>query len=261
MSLLTFGSENLATDTATEYSMIVGSENVQFPLTNLKHPFTTRVYRSLEPSIEILIDTKTTSTKNMFCVVGNNTSTQGLGFNSITLYGSPTTNFTGAVAITCSISDIYNFGFIKFTDASHRYWKLVITSSGSYVELSNIFLGEQFAFSTNTLSVGGFEFLNVDNTKIISNDYSQKFITTYNRVKKIGGDINYINRAEFDLLNYLYNEHGVHKPFWMIFDENDSSAIDGSFIFSGYYYFTKTPGFKAVGGQLWNSSLDFEEVI
>jgi hypothetical protein len=261
MSLLTFGSTNLAVDTSTEYSMLVGSENLQFPLTNIKHPFTTKVYRSLEPTVEILIDTKTTSAKNMFCVVGNNTAEQGLGFNAITLYGSPTTNFTGSIPIVVDISDVYNFGFVKFTDSSSRYWKMVITSSGSYVELSNIFLGEQYGFTTNTLSIAGFEFVNMDNSKIILNDYAQKFITSYNKVKKLGGDINYINRAEFDLLNYLYNVHGISTPIWMIFDENDSSAIDGRFIFSGYYYFSKNPSFKAVGGQLWNSALDFDEVV
>ena len=137
----------------------------------------------------------------------------------------------------------------------------MLTGNGSYAEISNIFLGEQFGLSTNTLSIGGFEFMNKDNTKIALNEYRQKFLTTYNSIKTVKGSINYINRAEFDLLNYLYNTHGVSTPLWMIFDQDDSSAIDGKYIFSGYYYLTASPSFKAVGGQLWNSSLSFEEVI
>lgn len=261
MSYLTFGSNNLAVDSASTYSMLTGTENVQFPLSNLKHPFTTKVFRSLEATVEILIDLKTTTTKNMFAVVGNVASGEGLGFNALTLYGSSTTDFTGATPIVCQLSDLYNFGFVKFSDVSFRYWKLLITSMGSYVELSNIFLGEEYGFDTNTLSIAGFEFSNQDNSKITLNEFNQRFITTYNKVKRLSGDINYINRAEFDQLIYLYNTHGKSIPIWMIFDEFDASAIDGRFIFSGYYYLIKTPSFKAVGGQLWNSSLDFEEVI
>lgn len=258
---LTFGSNNLYVNSSTTLSMLVGQENSQFPLSNTKHPFTTKIFRSLEDTISILVDTKTSTTKNMFAVVGNAVSGSGIGFNSLTIYGSNTTDFTSSTPIVCTFSDIYNFGFVKFTDCSFRYWKVDVSSLGDYVELSNIFLGEEYGFDTNTLSIAGFEFLNQDNSKIVSNDFSQKFITKYNSVKKISGDINYINRTEFDLLNYLYNTHGISTPLWMIYDETDASAIDGKYIFSGYYYFSKSPGFKAVGGQLWNSSLDFEEVI
>lgn len=259
MSCLTFGSNNLAIESATTYTLLTGVANSQFPLDNIKHPFTTKVFRSTGNTVEILVDTKTSTTKNMFAVVGNNTG--GLGFTALSIYGSNTTNFSGSTEIVVDLSDKYNFGFKKFDDVSFRYWKISLTGNGSYAELSNIFLGEQYGFDSNTLSVGGFEFVNEDNTKITSNEYSQKFITTYNTVKQIKGNFDFINREEFELLNYLYDTHGIRSPLWMIYDENDLSVDDGKFIFSGYYYWSDSPGFKAVGGQLWNSSLKFEEVI
>lgn len=259
MSYLTFGSNNLAVNSETVYSLISGTENAQFPLTNLLHPFTTKVFRSVGDNVEILVDTKTSTTKNMFAVVGS--STGGFGFSSIRLFGSASSNFTTSTEYTIALSDKYNFGFVKFSNASFRYWKIVLVGNGDYAELSNIFLGEQYGFSTNTLSIAGFEFINEDNTKVTVNEYNQKFITTYNSVKRVSGDIDYINREEFDLLNYLFNTHGIREPIWMIYDETDSSAIDGKFIFSGYYYWKKSPSFKAVSGQLWKTSLDFEEVI
>lgn len=255
---LTFGSTNLATASTTTYSLLAGTANSQFPLTNIKHPFTTKVFRSAGNTIEVMIDTKTSTTKNMFAIVGS--SIDGLGFTSISIYGSNTTNFSASVQIPIDVNSIYNFGFKKFSDVSFRYWKVSLTGNGSYAEISNIFLGEQFGLTTNTLSISGFEFFNTDNTKVSRNSYGQEFITTYNKIKTVKGNIDYINREEFDLLNYLYNTHGVREPLWMIYDENDSTAIDGKYIFSGYYKFSKSPGFKAVGGQLWNSALVFKEV-
>lgn len=256
---LTFGSTNYITNSETAFSIVTGGENAQFPLSNLKHTFTTKVFRSTSDTVSILIDTKTTTTKNMFAVAGS--TIEGIGFSDIILKGSPTTDFSSSPDITIDVSDKYNFGFKKFDPVSFRYWRLDLTGTGSYAQLSNIFLGEQFGFDTNTLSIGGFEFYNKDNTKVSKNLYLQEFITTYNKVKTLKGSIDLINREEFDLLNYLFNAHGVSQPMWVIYDEFDSSAIDGRFIFSGYYKWTKSPGFSAIGGQLWNTSLAFQEVV
>ena len=259
MSCLTFGSNNLATNSATTYSIITGTENAQFPLSYISHPFTTKVFRSEGNTVEILIDTKTSTNKNMFAIAGS--TIDGLGFTSISIYGSPSSDFTGSTEIVVDVNDTYNFGYKLFDDVSFRYFKLSLTGNGSYAEISNIFLGEQYGFSTNTFSIAGFEFFNKDNAKVSTNAYNQKFITRYNKIKSLNGSIDYINREEFDLLNYIYTEHGISTPIWFIYDQDDASAIDGQFVFSGYYYMTTTPTFKAIGGQLWNSSLSFEEAV
>lgn len=257
---LIFGSTNFGI--SGPLSILAGGENSQFPLTNIQHSFTTKVFRSTGTTVDILLDTQNSTTKNMFGIVGNAATGSGLGFSTLSIYGSPTTNFSGSDEIVIDFSDTYNFGYKMFaSDVSHRYWKLEFASSGSYVEVSNIFLGAQYGFDTNTLSTTSFEFINTSNNKMTVNDYNQKFITTYNKIKSVTGTIEYINRSEFDLLNYMYNTHGTSSPLWMIFDQEDSSAIDGQYIFSGYYYLRNNPGFQAVGGQLWNSSVEFEEVI
>lgn len=256
---LTFGVINYATSSESAYSIITGTENAQFPLDNLKHPFTTKVFRSLGNTVSVLLDTKGSDIKNMFAVSGNYYG--GMGFNAITIEGSASTVFDGSNIINVPFSDIYNFGFIKFPNSTFRYWKITITSSGTYTELSNIFLGEQIGLTTNTLAVSGFEYLNQDNASFSVNPFNQKFITSYNKIKRIKGSINYINREEFDTLKTVFDICGISIPVWFIYDESDATAINGRYIFSGYYYFTKSPSFQATGGQLWNSDIELEEVV
>lgn len=257
---LTFGSTNYGTQSQTSYSILAGGENAQFPLTNIKHKFTTKVFRSTGTTVDILVDTKNSTNKNMFGIVGNTTKGSGFGFNSVSIYGSPTTDFTGATEIIIDLNSTENFGYKQFTDASHRYWKLEFVSSGDYVEVSNIFLGEEYGFSTNTFAIAGFELHNQDNSQITTNDYGQEFITTYNTIKTLKGNIEYIDSTEFGLLKYVYDTHGTHEPIWLIYDPDSAIVTNGNFIFSGYYNFMDTPKFSAVGAQLWNSSLEFKEV-
>lgn len=260
MSCLYFGSGNQATTNTCEYTLLTGTAQASFPLTNIKHDFSTKLARvTVDTSVvEIQIDTGNTSTKNMFCIAGS--TIEGLGFETCTIYGSSTTDFSGAIAITVPLSQDYNFGYKIFdADTSFRYWKLKVTSSGSYCDVSNIYLGEHTSMTTNTLSNAGFSIVNEDKASISKNKYSHKFIDTYNKLKTMKGKIDLIDKDEYAILESIYNEHGISTPIWVVLDKDNVSLDYAEYIYSGYYFFKSTPVFKKVSPMLWSNDLTFEQ--
>jgi len=239
-------------------SMVLGTENAQFPLTNIEKDFTTKVFRSNETTIEILVDLQATATIDAFAIVGS--SSTGLGFTTISIQGSGSTDFSGSPVITIDMSAEHNFGFKLFTGVAFRFWKLSITrSSGSYIELSNIYLGSKSQLDQNGLSSASFSYINMSNAKISRNRFGQKFIDRYNNINEIAGDIEFCNSAEFDLIDAVYLQHGTTTPLWVIPDPDGTLASDGEFLFSGYYYFADNPEWTSVTTGLFNTSITLTE--
>ncbi len=258
MSNLTFLSDNRVLE--ANLSMITGSVNAQFPLSNIQHDFTTKVFRSNEDSVEILIDLQQSAPINSFAIVGSSVS--GMGFGDISIYGSPTTNFTGSTEIEIDVNANLNFGFKLWeSQGSFRYWKIVINNTGGdYVELSNLYLGVRTEL-TNGIDLNSFKYSQVDNSKISTNNYGQKFIDKYNKTKVLNGQIKFLNKSEFDTLNNLYIQHGKSTPIWVIVDPEGKMATDGQFLFSGMFYFEKDLQYESSGPFLYNVNLVFSEAM
>lgn len=256
MSLIILN-ENLVDD--SDISMVVGTENAQFPLTNISHDFTTKVFRSNENSIEILIDLKTTVEVNSFAVVGS--SVTGLGFGDMTIQGSLSSNFTGATEVNVDVSAEHNFGYVLFTpDAPFRFWKITVSNTGGdYVEISNLFLGAKTEITTNNISMGSLSYTNSDNSKIVENKYGQKFIDEYNKIKMIKGNMEYVNKAELTEINNIFIQKGRSNPLWFILDKDSEIMTDGNYILSGYFYFEKDLVWTNSGPCLFNVALELKE--
>lgn len=253
--MLTIMNDNLFLNASL--SMIVGTENSQFPLTNMQHDFTTKTFRSNENSIEILVDLQSTIDVDSFAIVGS--SVTGLGLTSLSIYGSATTDFTGATEIVVDLSSEHNFGFNLFSTQSFRYWKIEATSAGSYVEISNLFLGERTELTNNGLDMSSFTYATADNSNISSNRYGQRFIDSYNKIKEVSGTIRYANKAELDTLDDIWLQNGRSIPLWVMVDPDDCIITDGKYKMSGYFYFTKDVSFRSSGPSLFDLNIDLGE--
>jgi hypothetical protein len=245
MSCLNFLSENQIDDATL--SILTGTENAQFPLSNIKSAFTTKEFRSTGNTVEILVDLLSIQEIDSFAVTGH--SLDGLGFTDMNIYGSASTDFSGSTAINIDTNDEHNFGFKLFTGVSFRFWKIEITGTGSFARLSNIFLGKKVDF-TDT---------NKDNAKVRKNKYGQRYIDTVNRIKTIKGSLQHLNRNEYDMVNDLFTIHGVNKPLWMIVDPEGVSATDGQFMFSIYGYLRKVSAITMSGFGVYNAAVDMEQ--
>jgi hypothetical protein len=257
MSALTFLSDNRVLN--ADFTMLVGTENTQFPLTNMQSDFTTKVFRSNENAIEFQVDLNATEAIDSFAIVGS--SVDGLGLGDVTIYGSATTNFSGATAVSIDVSAANNFGFKFFTaGASYRYWKIVVNNSaGSYVEISNFYLGIKEQFANNGISTETFKYSEVDNSSTKKNRYGQRFIDTYNTIKTMSGQMKYVNAAEFATLNDLYTQNKKSIPIWVVLDPDGDMLTDSEYKFSGYFYFDADLVWSLAAPALYNVALKFSE--
>ena len=251
-----FLANNLVLD--ADLSVISGGENSQFPLSNIQHSHTTKVFRSTGNTSEILIDLHITHLVDSFALVGS--TTDGIGTTGVTLYGSATDDFTSSTPINIDLSPEHNFGF-KLFDAggSFRFWKIVLTGTAGYCELSNIYLGAKTELEDNDISGPTFGYSQNDNSKISSNTYGQKFIDIGNTISTLSGTVKYANSTEFDILNNIYRDHGESAPLWFLTYPNGCFITDAEFIFSGYFYFSKAFDWKSSGPGFFDVTLNLTE--
>lgn len=255
MSKLTFLSDNLIDNCSL--SLATGTANAQFPLANIKKTYTTKVFRSIENTVSIIIDLQSTFPVDSIAMVGDNT----LGFNTATLKGSGSLDFSGSTVHTLDLSHQYNFGFKQFTSESHRYWLLTLTGS-SYCEVSNIFLGSKTELPNNDIETTSFEWGDDPNVSIQENKYGQLFINEYNVQQILDGSIKLVNPTEYAILDTIFKRHGKTKPLWFILDPNGIGPIaDSEFIFSGYFNFKSNFKWKTITTGYYSISMSLKEVI
>ncbi len=257
MSGITFLSENLGDDATL--SLSTGTANAQFPLDNLKLDTTTKKFRSVGNSVVIVADLLQTRPIDSFGIVGD--ATGNFGVTAVSIKTSVTLDFSSSTAIPVTLSATENLGYEFFTQVSHRYVEITLTGTGSYAEVSKIFIGEKINLSDMSLSIDSFKYGRKDQSKVKSNDFGQKFITTRNKIKMLSGSFEFATLTEHETLDDMFTRHGVSLPLWIILDPNSDAMNDGQFKLGMYGYMDDMPDWGASGGQQYNAPIKMSEVI
>jgi hypothetical protein len=258
MSSLIFLSENYVDE--ANLSLTLGTANAQFPLLNIKNESTVKKFRSVENSIKVVIDMQQTRSLDSIAIAGD--STQTLGLTAASVKFSLTLDFSGFAAVNIPLDAQYGMGYYLWPSTmSYRYAELTLTGTGSFCELSNIFIGERIELLQNSISVGSFNYSHRDNSRISSNDYGQKFIDVRNNVKVLSGNIDYCNRTEHELLDDMLVRHQQHLPIWMIVDKDSEAMASGNYKLAIYGYLSTMPKWGASGGQHFNTDISIQQVV
>lgn len=257
MAGINFLSENL-TDNAN-FTLDTGTENSQFPLSNLYNNTTTKKFRSTGNSIVLIIDLLQTRTIDTFALVGD--ATGSLGVTAVSIKTSVTLDFTGSTAIPISLSTENNIGYEFITSVSHRYIEVTVTGNGSYVELSKIFVGERINLADISFSLDSFRYGYEDLSRAENNDYGQRFIDKRNKVKSLRGTLDFATLSETETLDDMFIRHGISEPLWIILDPNSDAMNGGQFRLAMYAYMDDMPEWNAHGGKQYSASMKLSEVI
>lgn len=257
MSGINFLSENLADDSTD--TITTGSANAQYPLANLKNESTTQKFRSTGNTVVIELDLGATRDIDTIAVVGDTTT--GLGITAMSVKTSVTNDFSLSTPIAITLNSQYNIGYEFITEVTHRFVEITLTGSGSYAEISNLFIGKRLNLAQNSMSIRSFRYRHKDQSQIRISDYGQQFANILPFQKRLVGTIEYCTKAEMDELDDMYLRHGRHKPLWIILDPDSDAMIDGAFRLAQYSYMEKMPSWNAVGGQLYNTSLELNQVV
>jgi hypothetical protein len=257
MSGINFLSENLFDESTN--TITTGSANAQYPLSNLKNESTTQKFRSVGNTVVIEVDLGQTREIDTFAIVGDTTT--GLGVTAVSFKTSVTNDFTLSPVNNVDLSSEYNIGYLFITEVTHRFVEITLTGNGSFSELSNVFIGKRLNLPLNSFSINSFRYRHDDLTQNKFSDYGQQYSNIITFRKRLVGTIQFCTRSELDDLDEMFLRHGRHKPLWIILDPDSEAMIDGKFKLSQYSYLEKMPSWNAVGGQLYNTSLELNQIV
>jgi len=111
------------------------------------------------------------------------------------------------------------------------------------------------------LDLSSFKYGYKDLSRVTRNLYGQKFVDERPMNKELSGSIKYCTKEEMDGLDDLFMRFGVHEPLFMVTDIGGASFIDSEYKGSIYGYLKSMPSWSADGGQLYSTSISFEEVV
>lgn len=248
---VTFLSENFV-DVAS-LSLTTGTENAQFPLTNIQNAANAIKFRSQENSVVIVFDLQQTRAIDTFAIHGDTNGT--LGLTTASIKTSLTTDFSGAVAIPITLSADNLMGYEYFTEVSHRYVELTLTGTGSYAEVSTVFIGKRIEITQNNLSIDSFRYGYRDNATTSNNKYDQLFVDKRNSTKFVAGTIEFCTKAEQQTLDEIFQRHQRSEPLWIIVDKEGAGMNDGQWKLTVYGYLQDVPLWSAAGGQHYSTNV------
>lgn len=257
MAGINFLSDNFVNDATI--TITTGTANSQFPLSNIQNASTARKFRSTGNSVVIEVDMQQTRDIDTFALVGDATSQFGL--TAISIKTSVTTDFTSSPVIPITISAEQNIGYEFFTEVSHRFVEVTMTGTGSFAEMSNIFIGKRINLTQNSFSISSFKYGYDDNSQARENRYGQKFIDELPLRKTIFGTIEFATKAEQEILDDMFIRHGRHEPIWVIVDPNSDGMNEGQFKLAMYSYLNAFPKWSSTGGQTYTASVDLRQVV
>lgn len=247
-----FLSENLV-DTA-DIVLTTGTENAQFPLSNIKNEATAVRFRSQENSIVIEFDLQQLRNINAIALHGDTNGT--LGMTTASFKSSITQDFSLSTPTNIPLSAENLLGYVLLPVAvNHRYVELTLTGTGSYVELSNIFIGEYTELEQNNLSISSFRYGYRDNSTTSNNKYDQLFVDKRNSTKFVSGAMQYCTKTEQETLDDIFSRHQRSKSLWMIVDRDGNGMTDGAYKLTVYGYLQDVPLWEANGGQHYSANI------
>ena len=231
----------LANNLVDQASIFTSSENSQFPASNIKHDFRTKVYRSTSNSDNIVFDLGSIEDVDHVAICDN--WQDGFGVSSVTIEANGTDNWSSPAFSTSMTLDT-EFGVsIKALSSqqSYRFWRLVLTSTLGYCEISHVFIGKASSISTNGVSYG-WSYKNNDLKNQATSRYGQEFIDYKTTVKELTNlSFKVMNTSELDQVFDVYDNRGTIRPFYVKVGDDTNTIISNEDRFNGLFKLTSSP--------------------
>lgn len=220
-------------------TLTASTANANFPVSNLKKYFRSKVWRTTATSGNVVIDLHTAEEIDSFAMVWDpvlpNRFTTGATFqlqaSATNVWSSPPVN------VTLSFDEA-NESITHFfaTAEEYRYWRVVFTDTGNpdgFLEIPKLFLGKKLSFSR--VPQGGFSFgltdLSVKETSLFGHEYAD----IYPIKKRIEFDFNYLENSQCEELWKSFYRTGSVNPILVSIDSTEELLDKDRFTFYGKY--------------------------
>lgn len=242
-------------DNLVRQSIITASsENAQFPVDNILDPRRSKVYRSTSSSASIVFDFGETSEVDSFFLVAD--KRHGLGVSTITLEFSHTNVWSSPAATeVITLNAEYNAGYKEFTVKEYRFCRMVMTSTLSFCEIANVFIGKKLDLNRSI----NFNWSIKDNelSRKQTNRYGQIFSDIINKQRVINASLSLLDKDQLDKINSVIDLYGETKPFFVRI--GCDNMVNNPLRFSGMFYFNDIPQISNPNFNKYNLSFSLIE--
>lgn len=188
--------------------------NAQFPLSNLKDPRRTKVYRSTSNSDSVTFDFGQTENIDSVFAVGN--PIDGIGFTAASLDAGATSVFSpDLLSASLDISAKYNEGFKEFTQVSTRFFRVNLTSTAGYCELANLFVGKSLTLIDDKSINFGWTHQEQELSRNSENPYGQVFSDLIGTRKVFNISFTNLTKDQLEQIDEMTDWTGLTRPFWV----------------------------------------------
>ena len=252
--MIQFLSNNLVTNS----NITASTENAQFPVTNINDPRRTKTYRSTSNSDNIVIDLGGADAVDTFAIVDNFKT--GFTVSTITLEANGTDVWTSpAFTTTVTLDDTFGVAIKQFTEVNYRFWRIVLTGTLGYCEISNIFLGKATKLTTNGLSYN-WNYSNMDLSKKSTNRDGQEFFDVVTPRKELTNlQFQVFDKDEIDTVLGVYDSNLTYNPFFIYLPLETESLFNNDDRFNGMYRFSSAPQMTNTTSGYYNITLNLRE--
>lgn len=232
------------------------SESAQFPVSNIKDPRRTKVFRSTSGgTVTLVFDFQ--EPVNIDAVLLSDPKIRQFNFATARIQLNATNSWvTPPVDEALTINQ--DKGLARFTwntTQVYRYARLELTGAGDFIELSKVFIGEQTSIIGRCFTYP----LNYRQTNlavISRNIYGQKFIDERVTQKSFSGSVASMDKDEIDAVLDVLDYCSTTRPLWILLD---LEALNDTDRISGMYFIQDEPTLQLIAGNFWNAPLSFEE--
>lgn len=246
--------------TATGTTLLASTEDALFPVENIQHDHTTKVFRTPVGTLSatVVFDFKTTEPVNYLLYTPS--SIDGVGFAGTLLFEANATNewSSPAFSTTLAMNNTFDIGIKRLaSDESYRFWRVTASNTGQFVELSKIFIGKSTTFTTNAIAPGWTR-ENRDLSRNKKNRFGQKFTDKIGNQEFYRVTYKLLDISEVETLLDMTDLIGNHTPFWFILDRGENIITDQERL-AGYFTFRNRPRTRNSSFALYDMSLSLEE--
>ena len=258
MASTVFMADNLVPQSSI--SATTGTVNSQFPLENIQVDATTTVARVQTSGDTVVLDIQLAEDTSIdtIAVVGSNLD--GLGYSACVARHSLTSDFSTATDITVDLSQEFSFGYAFFTAATARNVQLTFTNTGSFAEISKVYIGTRQTINAS-YSRDDFVRAIIRNDEILENQIGNRFVNVLNSRDEINGTYPLMEQSVFLEIESLFVNNGSYKPVWVMLDQENNLFSNGEFKLSMYSYLNNMFSHNLVGGNFYDVTIQLLEVV
>ena len=228
MTNILFLYDNLL-DSATVTASSTGGESTGFPVTNLQHPFRTKVWRTSTGSAKATINLG--SAQKVTSVALANYNWTSTGPSTLDLEFATSSGFsTGSTALPNTIKHTESLAYSSnptangnkacivktFTSQAYQWVRLNVVSSATDWDIGRMFLGPHFA-PTDNYRIDWSEDL-IDPSFISVSVGGQEHVDEIEKYRALVFNIPVKTQAQWELFQKMCNDVGIRKDLFVAFD-------------------------------------------